>query len=300
MSSDNKKIRGLIAATTAYMCWGFMPLYWALLKRAHDWEIVGHRILWSLLFIFIFLCIWGRFDHIRKTIKSIQQSVIQISNLFLAASLAALNWWINIHAVNTNQVIELGIGMFLTPLMSVVFGLFFFSEKLSKIKTFSVLLPTIGVLIMIYSFGQIPWIALGVSSSWAMYGVFKKRLGIDPWVSNMLEVAIILPFACIYLGYLGFIGRGMFISGGLEITGLLISVGIVTSIPMIAFASATNNLPLSILGFVQYLNPILTTCVGIFLFHEPFQETQLVPLLFIWSGIGIFIFAEILEGNIKQ
>lgn len=227
--------------------------------------------------------------------SNIQKQPIQYFNLFAAAAIAAINWWINVYAATSNQVVELGIGMFLTPLFTVALGVVFFRERLSRLKQLSVFLPFLGVCIMIYTLGRMPWIALGVSSSWALYGVFKKRLGIDPWVSNALEASLMLPFAIAYLFYLDANGVGAFIAGGTYITILLISVGLVTSVPMIAFSAATNVLPLTILGFIQYMNPILTLLVGLVFFHEPFNHQQLIPLLFIWAGILTFIYSEFRE-----
>ncbi|MVX57424.1 EamA family transporter RarD [Parasutterella muris] len=289
----NNQVKGLAASFGAYLCWGFMPLYWALFGHVRGWEVIGHRVLWSLLIISALLLLLGRLEVIKSTVRGVVRSKIQLFNLFMAAVLAAVNWWINVYSVSINQVVELGIGMFLTPLISVVLGVIFFRETLSRLKWVSVILPAIGVLLMIYTFGRIPWIALGVSSTWALYGVFKKRLGIDPWVSNLLEASLMLPFACAYLYYLWTTGQGAFIAGGTQITWLLISVGLVTSVPMILFSAAANYLPMSILGFTQYLNPILTLLVGLVFFNEPFDESRLIPLCFIWSGIVLFIYAEL-------
>lgn len=297
--NQNSQYKGLGYAIAAYLCWGFMPLYWALFGEVRGWEVIAHRVVWSLLFISVFLAVNGRIGIISSTLTGIKASSVQCLNLLLAATLAAVNWWINVYAVNANSVVELGIGMFLTPLMSVAFGVIFFSERLSKLKQISVLLPTIGVLAMIVTFGRFPWIALGVSSTWALYGVFKKRMGIDPWASNFLEACLMFPFALAFLFYLWNTDQGAFLLGGSKISWLLVSVGLVTSVPMIAFSAAANYLRFSILGFVQYLNPILTMFVGLVFFQETFDEKQLIPLLFIWGGIGIFIVAEILESQEK-
>lgn len=295
--NQNSQVKGLGYAVLANLCWGFMPLYWALFGQVRGWEVIAHRIVWSLIFISLFLLVIGRTTLISSTLKKIRENSFQLLNLFTAATLAAVNWWINVYAVNANSIIELGIGMFLTPLMSVAFGIIFFSEKLSKLKQLSVLLPMIGVLVMIVTFGRFPWIALGVSCTWSLYGVFKKRMGIDPWVSNLFEACLMLPFALAFIFYLWNTDPGAFIQNGTKISWLLVSVGIVTSVPMIAFSAAANYLKISVLGFVQYLNPILTMCVGLIFFHEAFNQTQLIPLLFIWSGIGIFMYAEFVENQ---
>lgn len=189
-----------------------MPLYWASSDMSEAGKSRTPAFFGLLLIISALLLLLGRLEVIKSTVRGVVRSKIQLFNLFMAAFLAAVNWWINVYSVSINQVVELGIGMFLTPLISVVLGVIFFRETLSRLKWVSVILPTIGVLLMIYMFGRIPWIALGVSSTWALYGVFKKRLGIDPWVSNLLEASLMLPFACAYLYYLWITGQGAFIA----------------------------------------------------------------------------------------
>lgn len=293
--------KGLTAAFGAYLCWGFMPLYWALFGKVGGWEVIGHRILWSLILISAFLLLIGRFGEIFGTLKTFNRRPIQYFNLVVAATLAAVNWWINVYAATSNQVVELGIGMFLTPLFTVGFGMLFFKERLPFLKQLSVFLAVLGVGIMVYSLGKVPWIALGVSITWSLYGVFKKRLGIDPWVSNALEASLMVPFAVSYLFYLDHSGTAAFIAGGVNISVLLISVGLVTSVPMIAFSAATNLLPLTILGFIQYLNPILTILVGIVFFNESLNSQQILPLILIWLGIFVFIYAEFTrKQNVKR
>lgn len=292
---ENSRTKGLAAAVGAYLCWGFMPLYWSLFGEVKGWEVISHRVLWSLILIVAFLVFLGRFGKIFTTLNSFKKHPVGYLNLLGASIFAAVNWWINVYAAASNHVVELGIGMFLTPLFTVALGVVFFKERLSPQKQLAVFLPFIGICLMIYTFGAFPWIALGVSFTWAMYGVFKKCLGIDPWVSNALEAALMLPFALGYLIYLNNAGLSSFISGGSEISLLLVSVGLVTSVPMIAFSAAANLLPLSILGFIQYLNPILTLFVGLIFFREPFHSAQLVPLCFIWSGIILFLFSEVKE-----
>ena len=237
---------GLTGAIVSYLSWGLMPIYWNLLEGAGSVEVIAHRILWSLLFIPLVMAVRGKLRSAWSDIKSILTSPVTALLLATAACFAGLNWWINVIAVLSGHVVELGIGTFLTPLISVSCGVLFFRERLSRTKTAGVMLAMTGVLIMIVSFGHFPWISLGVSATWGIYGALKKKLMLDAWVSILLEALMMMPVA---LGYV----------------------------------------------FCQYISPILTLLLGILFFNERFGWGELFPLLFIWSGIAVFLLAEVRE-----
>ena len=175
-----------------------MPIYWNLLEGAGSVEVIAHRILWSLLFIPLVMAVRGKLRSAWSDIKSILTSPVTALLLATAACFAGLNWWINVIAVLSGHVVELGIGTFLTPLISVSCGVLFFRERLSRTKTAGVMLAMTGVLIMIVSFGHFPWISLGVSAPWGIYGALKKKLMLAAWVSILLEGLMMMPVA---LGY---------------------------------------------------------------------------------------------------
>lgn len=293
MAAENRTI-GLIGAVSAYLVWGFLPIFWKLFGKAGGWEVVAHRVLWSFIAILLLLLIFGKINKFREAYHYLVKVKKHAVCLALAAGFAGVNWWINVYGVNSNQVVELGIGMFLTPLISVFLGVLFYHEKLPPLKWISILLAFLGLLIMIIQLGRIPWIAVGVSSTWAIYGALKKEIKIDPWISNSIEAGLMLPLALVYIYTLNHLGSTHFFSGNPEedLTIVLISTGIITTIPMIAFSYAALNLPLNVLGFCMYINPILTLVVGIFIFKEPFNADQLVPLSFIWSSILLFLLSE--------
>lgn len=199
-------------------------------------------------------------------------------------------------AVLSGHVVELGIGTFLTPLISVSCGVLFFHERLSRTKTAGVMLAMTGVLIMIVSFGHFPWISLGVSATWGIYGALKKKLMLDAWVSILLEALMMMPVALGYVFWLSSIGENHFLpTVNPELSLCLAGTGIVASIPLIFFTIAAVNLPMNVLGFCQYISPILTLLLGILFFNERFGWGELFPLLFIWSGIAVFLLAEVRE-----
>lgn len=286
---------GLAAALVSYLFWGFMALYWNLLARADSWEVIAHRIVWTFVFVLALLLVRRRQRDILRTVKTLRRDLRRAWILLAAAVFASLNWWINVIGVVTEQVVQLGIGTFLTPLISVLLGVVFFSERLGRMKWTAIGLAAAGVALMIASFGQFPWIALGVSASWGLYGALKKKLMLDAQIGILLEVTVMLPFALGYAWHLQSAGLGNFLTGDAALSAALVGTGIVTSIPLVLFTFAAMNLPMNVLGFCQYLAPILTLLLGIFWFEEPFGKEELLPLLFIWSGILLFSAAEARE-----
>lgn len=286
---------GLAAALVSYLFWGFMALYWNLLARADSWEVIAHRIVWTFVFVLALLLVRRRQREILRTVKTLRRDLRRAWILLAAAVFASLNWWINVIGVVTEQVVQLGIGTFLTPLISVLLGVVFFSERLGRMKWTAIGLAAAGVALMIASFGQFPWIALGVSASWGLYGALKKKLMLDAQIGILLEVTVMLPFALGYAWHLQSAGLGSFLTGDAALSAALVGTGIVTSIPLVLFTFAAMNLPMNVLGFCQYLAPILTLLLGIFWFEEPFGKEELLPLLFIWSGTLLFSAAEARE-----
>lgn len=225
---------GLTGAIVSYLSWGLMPIYWNLLEGAGSVEVIAHRILWSLLFIPLVMAVRGKLRSAWSDIKSIFTSPVTALLLATAACFAGLNWWINVIAVLSGHVVELGIGTFLTPLISVSCGVLFFHERLSRTKTAGVMLAMTGVLIMIISFGHFPWISLGVSATWGIYGALKKKLMLDAWVSILLEGLMMMPVALGYVFWLSSIGENHFLpTVNPELSLCLAGTGIVASIPLI-------------------------------------------------------------------
>lgn len=240
---------GLTGAIVSYLSWGLMPIYWNLLEGAGSVEVIAHRILWSLLFIPLVMAVRGKLGSAWQDIKSILRSPKTSLLLAAAACFAGLNWWINVIAVLSEHVVELGIGTFLTPLISVTCGVLFFRERLSRTKSAGVMLALTGVLIMIFSFGHFPWISLSVSATWGIYGALKKKLMLDAWVSILLEALMMMPLALGYVFWLSSIGENHFMPTVMPaLSACLAGTGIVASIPLIFFTIAAVNPESGIIG----------------------------------------------------
>ncbi len=263
--------------------------------------VIAHRFCWTAVFLIVFIGLTGQIKALRETASELLRSKGALFFLFLISLMGFLNWCINIYAPISGHVIELGIGLFLTPIMSVILGVFFVREALTPTQKISVLLALVGIFIMLFNFGQFPWIALGVSSTWAIYGALKKKLQLQPTIAIFLETAIVVPFASVFL-IVGGEAEVFFqlVADNRELFLALIGTGILTSLPLIAYTYATNYLPLSLLGFCQFLSPILTLCLGIFVYKEAFHLSQLIPLLFIWLSIVVFFYDQVRRVRIAK
>lgn len=297
--TNNEQIIGILGAFAAYLVWGLQPIYWKLFSALDAWLVIAHRYCWTTLALLLFIVLTGQWNHFLKTIQELKSRYWHVTILIVVSFIAVINWWINIFAPMSGHVVELGIGLFLTPLMSVMLGVIFFRERLNIIQKISVLLAIIGVGIMLIQFGSFPWIALGVSSTWAVYGALKKTIRLVPTFAIFLESAIVIPFALIFLAMVDDVG---FFSqlAELNVTAwALIGTGILTSVPLITYTYATNYLPLNVLGFCQYLSPILTLCLGVFVYQEDFGWDELIPMCFVWVSIILYLIGQRVHVNYR-
>ena len=289
---------GIASAVLSYCFWGLIPLYWALLKGADNVEILAHRIVWSLFFILLMLIVKGQFGATLALLKDLITAPIKNKTLLLllATIFASANWLINIVAVTADRVVELGLGTFLTPLATMAIGIVFFSERVSKIRMAAIALAVCGVCVLIAGLDRFPWIAVLVSSTWAIYGALKKLIVIDPSKSVAIEHTLMFIPAFAYL----LSGSGIFVNHFVNgfsdgISWVLIGTGIVTSIPMILFSLAAQKLPMTVLGIIQFLSPVLTFFLGVFVFKEAVTWAEITALAFILSAVTLYII-----GNRKQ
>ena len=276
---------GLAGALVAYVFWGLMPLYWHLMVEVDAVDILAHRIIWSFVFILGVLCYGGRLlqtvGHIRAVFSQRSSENRRTALLVVLASVfASANWLINILGVNTGRVVELGLGTFLTPLATVAIGILIFGERVSKIRAAALAVAAVGVAALVTGLDRFPTIALSVSATWAIYGALKKKVTLTPMESVALEHALMLPFALAWL-CLSRAGAALdlFAAGFADgISYVLIGTGLVTAIPMILFSLAAQRLPLSILGIIQFLSPVLTLLLGVFVFGEPLSSAEAAAL----------------------
>ena len=288
---------GMMAALSTYLIWGVLPLYWNLLARAEANEILAHRIIWSFVFMVVVLMVTKRWQSFKEDCRALWQNKKRGAILLLAAFTISLNWLTYIWAVNHGHVIDTSIGYYINPLMSVLFGIVFFRERISGLKKISLLLAAIGIVLMTYQLGKLPWVAVVLAVSFSVYGALKKQLHLNPFSSITLETLLMVPFAVPYIGILMMSPANHFSLATPDLALYLMGTGVVTAVPLVLFSYGANLLPLNVLGFFQYISPTIGLLLGIFFFHETFGMAQISALGFVWAAIVLFTVAESLRGR---
>jgi chloramphenicol-sensitive protein RarD len=273
---------GIAYGVGAYVIWGLLPIYWRWLERASSFEILGHRAIWSLVVCLLFLAFQKQLKSTLKLVKDLRTfSLLALTSLLLSA-----NWGIYIWAVSVDRVVEAALGYYITPLVAVSFGVFALKEKLHKLQLISVLLATIGVLILTFTYGRLPLIAIGLAVSWGSYSLIKKQLNAGALETLSIETIVAFIPSFFYVSYLLNNNEAEFGQDwGFSIA--LASAGLVTVIPLLLFNAATTRLPLTITGLLQYITPSIMFLIGIVVFHEPLQLTKLIGFIFIWIALVI-------------
>ena len=288
---DNQEgARGALYALGAYGLWGLLPIYWKSLEGAGAFEIMCHRIVWSVLVTLGLLFLLRR-------CKEIIEIFLQ-PRIFLPLALSALiigaNWLIYIWAVNESRIVETSLGYFINPLVNVLLGVIFLRERLNGLQIFAVLLAALGVSNYIWNFGAFPWVALSLAFTFGFYGLLRKTLKVAALPGLAAETLFLFLPALVYLVWLGVQGQGKF-GGDTYFTILFMGTGIATGVPLIWFAGAARRLRLTTLGFFQYIAPTCHLTIGVFIYDEAFTHTHLVTFIFIWSGIFVYSVNSILR-----
>lgn len=292
-TQPNEQILGITSAIGAYVLWGILPIYWKLVSSVPSQEILAHRIVWSFLFMVLILIVTRKIKTFRNELSQIVSKPIKIFGIIMSSVLISINWFTYIWAVNNNHVVETSLGYYINPLVSVVLGIIVFKEKLSFWQMVAFFLALIGVLNITFHFGAFPWVAITLAISFALYGLSKKTVNTGALTGLTLETLLISPFALAYLSlYAHSSGHGALSADNPLISGLIVGAGIVTAIPLILFASGAKRLPLSVIGFLQYIAPTLMLILGVFLYHEPFTHVHIISFSFIWIALTIFSLAK--------
>jgi chloramphenicol-sensitive protein RarD len=284
-------IHGLLAAAGAFILWGVLPAYWKLLQQVPAYEILCHRMAWSLVLTLGLVFLTGRRAVFRQALRE-RKNIITFTATGL---LLAVNWLLYIWAVNAGFIIEASLGYFINPLINVFFGMIFFKEKMRPVQWLALLLAFLGVLYLTIYYGQFPWIALVLATSFAIYGLLHKQNNLGALDALCLETGILfLPAAAVLIG-LAFTGSGSF--GKIEVSGslLLVGTGVITTVPLLLFGYAAHKIPLSTLGLMQYLAPTINLMLGIFIYGEEFPTTRMIGFMLIWGALAIFMADNLLR-----
>jgi chloramphenicol-sensitive protein RarD len=276
--------KGMLYAVGAYTLWGFFPIYWKMLQDVPASEILGHRMVWSFLFVTAVLTFQRRWDWLKPVLKN--RRVLALS--VLTGFMLAVNWLVFLWAVNNGFIVESSLGYFINPLVSVVMGVLFLRERLRPVQWTAVAIAAAGVLYLTVGYGSPPWIALTLAGSFALYGLLRKTGALNSIQGLTMETAAMFPFAILYLLYLAVGKQGHFMQGGTLTTLLLALGGAVTAVPLILFAAGARRIPLSMVGILQYIAPTLQFLIGVFVYHEPFTTERLIGFSIIWFALFIY------------
>jgi chloramphenicol-sensitive protein RarD len=278
-------VRGILAAAGAFILWGVLPAYWKLLQDVPAYEILCHRMSWSLLLTLGLVVVTGRRAQFRQALKE-RKNLITFT---VTGLLLAINWLLYIWAVNAGFIVEASLGYFINPLINVFFGMVFFREKMRWLQWFALLLACCGVIYLTVFYGQFPWIALVLATCFGIYGLLHKKNQLGALDGLCLETGILfLPATAVLVG-LAYTGGGSF--GRVDLPGslLLVGTGVVTTVPLLLFNYAAHKIPLSTLGLLQYLAPTINLVIGVFVYGEEFPRTRVVGFMLIWGGLIVFM-----------
>ncbi|MBV7315732.1 EamA family transporter RarD [Shewanella sp. NIFS-20-20] len=282
--NEQENRKGILLAIAAYSMWGFAPLYFKLLSQVSAAEILLHRIIWSFIFMMLLLMVTGGAANIRQVLKRPKQLAI----LTVTSTLIAGNWLLFIWAVNNNHMLDASLGYYINPLFNVMLGMVFLSERLRPLQWLAVGLAALGVLIQVISFGSIPIVSIGLAVSFGLYALLRKKVNIDAKSGLLLETAILMPVALAYLAWMPSDAGANMLTNDWDLNLLLMAAGIITSLPLLCFAGAAVRIPLSVLGFFQYIGPSIMFTLAVVYFDEPFSLEKSVTFGFIWCALVIF------------
>lgn len=290
-----KERSGVIYAVSAYIIWGFLPIFWKSLADVSSIEILLSRILWAFIFTVLLIVLMRNGHQLTEDLKTLWQSQRSFWSLFLASLLISGNWFLYIWAVNHGFIVQTSLGYYINPLMSVLLGVFFLKEKLSKAQTTAFLLATVGVVILTVSYGSFPFLSFALAISFALYGLIKKSIQLDALRVLAIETLFIMPIALGYYIWLFLTDSTVFLQVSLKIDLLLVLTGVATALPLVLFAKGAQRMPLYMVGFLQYIAPTIMLFLGVVIYSETFGKTDLISFIFIWAGILLFTASKVLE-----
>jgi chloramphenicol-sensitive protein RarD len=277
--------KGILYGIGAYVFWGFFPIYWKLLHDVPAIQLIGHRIIWSFLLLFMVILFTKQWTEFRATINA---KVLRIYSL--AAILIGINWFMYVWAVNHEFIVETSLGYFINPLLSVLMGVIFFKERLRLAQWIPVALAALGVAYLTFIYGRLPFIALSLAFSFGSYGLVKKLSPLGSLYGLTIETGILFIPALCYLIFAQANNTAAFLHTGATSDLLMIGAGVVTTIPLLMFASAARSIPLWVVGLLQYIAPTLQFMIGVFIYKEAFNYHQLIGFGLVWAALIVFLF----------
>lgn len=276
--------RGLAYGVVAYLLWGIVPLFWKLLDDVPPAEVLAHRAVWGLAVFALLARATGHGAALRAAARDRRT----IAAMALSGVLVAINWGTFVGAVATGHLLDASLGYFMNPLTSVALGTIALRERLRALQWLAIGLAAAGVCLIAWRAGRLPWISLLLAGSWGLYGLVRKVVRVEALVGSTIETALLAPLGAAYLVYLAASGGGALGRAPVGTQALLAATGLVTAGPLLLFTSAARRLPLSTVGFLQYLAPTGQFLIAVAAFGEPLAEGKLAAFGLIWLGLAAF------------
>jgi chloramphenicol-sensitive protein RarD len=277
---------GLPFAISAYLIWGFVPLFFKLLSSVPPVEVLAQRIVWSLPLCFLIMVFRRQIGEYLAALRDWR--VLRM--LLVSSVLIALNWLVYIYSIFTDHVLAASLGYYLNPLVNVMLGMIFLGERLSRLQALAVVIAGIGVAILLAGALDTLWISLTLAFSFGTYGLIRKIVPVGSLPGLAIETTLLLPLAIAAAAYYIWLGDGRGFGSEAGISWLLAAGGVVTAVPLLLFATAARRMSYAALGFVQYLAPSIAFLLSLFVFNEPLKPAQLACFLLIWVSIAVFSF----------
>lgn len=275
---------GVIYALLAFGSWGVVPLFWKGFGSIPAAEIIAHRLVWSVIFVGLLVLVRRELSECWRIVRNPRL----LAFLLTTAAVLSVNWVIFVHAVNTNHIVEASLGYFINPLFNVLLGAVVLRERLRSWQWMAFALAAAGVVVYGWGLAHLPWMAIGLAVSFGIYGLLRKLVPVPPVSGLMIETLVMTPVALAWLAVVASRGQSHFVDSP-GITVLFLCSGIITAFPLMWFISAAKLLPLSTMGFLQYLAPSMQLLMGILVYREPFTIQQGVSFGLIWTAIAVFL-----------
>lgn len=268
-----------------YVLWGLLPVFWKLLAGVNSAYVLAQRIVFSCLFCFAVILIKKNGGELKNILRDKKQR-----RLYLACGLLiSANWGVYILTVTTGRILEASLAYYMNPLFSILIGALIFKERLSGVQWLSVALAFVGVMYSVVLYGSVPYLAIIIGLTFALYGAIKKGIKAESEVSICMETVSVLPLALIFIVYAQLSGFTTFASLSVKEMLLLVLTGAITSVPLMLFASGIKRTSITVSGILMYINPTLQLLLGVFVYNEEFTKANAVTFAFVWLAVILFV-----------
>lgn len=276
---------GVTAGLAAYLMWGFLPVYFVLVREVDPTEVLAHRVIWAVPFGALILSFRRQWAEVGRALTH----RAMLGWLSLSAIFIGMNWFVYIWAIQDGRILETSLGYYINPLTNMLVGYFLFGERLRRLQGVAVALATIGVTVLTVSGTEVPWVALFLAVSFTVYASVRKKVVIGGMPGLFVETVLLLPFAIAWFAFLLSSSQMVFATGNVSMNIWLMMAGPITALPLLCFALAARRLSLTTIGFMQFLAPTIQFCTGLY-FGEELTTAHLICFGFIWTAVAFFIF----------